>query len=112
MFAAICWVITLILAALAAASTVADLARATSAPQQAAAAAMGIVMVVIPYVFTRAVQELSEASRRRQERERAIVAARFAERQSAPAPQPAATVPAGNPDAVREPIYGRDAKLT
>ncbi len=38
--------------------TLPDLARATGAPQQAAAAAMALAATVIPYVFIRAVEKL------------------------------------------------------
>jgi hypothetical protein len=59
MFAKICWAITLLIACITAFSLFSDLRAATSAPQQAAAAAMAAATIIIPYVFSRAVSELS-----------------------------------------------------
>ncbi len=59
MFLRLCWIVTLIMTALAAWQFVADLSRANGAPQQAAAAAMALALSIIPYVFTRCVEKLS-----------------------------------------------------
>lgn len=59
MFAKICWAITLVIACITAFTLFTDLRAATSAPQQAAAAAMAAATIIIPYVFSRAVTELS-----------------------------------------------------
>lgn len=58
MFSVICWFVTMIVAGFAAFDTVSSLSKATGAPQQAAIAAVGVAIVVIPYVFSRAVQEI------------------------------------------------------
>ena len=54
----ICWGVTAAIAALSFVTFASALGRAESAPQQAAAAAMTLGWVVIPYVFTRALEGL------------------------------------------------------
>lgn len=58
MLVRICWGVTAAIAALSFLTFASDLGRAESAPQQAAAAAMTLGWVVIPYVFTRAMEGL------------------------------------------------------
>ncbi len=58
MFAKLCAVVTLLCACASAITLMDTLARASSAPQQAAGAAMAIAFCVIPYVFTRSVEIL------------------------------------------------------
>lgn len=55
----ICWAVTAF-AAFFAFIDFAQIGRAESAPQQAAIAAMAVATAVIPYVFTRAVEGLTE----------------------------------------------------
>ncbi|MBC7103805.1 MAG: hypothetical protein H5U13_11465 [Parvibaculum sp.] len=55
---AACWIVTIGAACVAAFGLYVGLKEATGAPRQAAAAAVSAAMVVIPYVFTRAVQPL------------------------------------------------------
>jgi hypothetical protein len=57
--AKICYVFALLGAVLGTFDMANGLANATGAPQQAAAAAMGAAYAVIPYVFARAVDELT-----------------------------------------------------
>lgn len=59
-FLKLCWIVTLIATALAAWQLVADLSRANEAPQQAAAAAIALSFAIIPYIFTRCVEKLSD----------------------------------------------------
>ena len=58
-FVGTCWFVTLISACLAAAQMFFGLKDATGAPQQAAIAAIAVASVVIPYVFTRAVEGMA-----------------------------------------------------
>lgn len=58
MLTKVCWGITLLAAALAAVLGFVMARAATSAPQEAAAAAMALAIAVLPYVFTRAVEGL------------------------------------------------------
>jgi hypothetical protein len=53
------WLLCLFASIVAGLFTLWAMHKATSAPQEAAAAAMGCVMVIIPYVFTRAVEGLA-----------------------------------------------------
>ena len=53
-----CWIITLICSALGGILLFDTFLSADSAPQQAAGAAMAVAIVVIPYVFSRAIAEL------------------------------------------------------
>lgn len=57
--ARICYGFTLLGAVIGTLDMVSGLTNATGAPQQAAAAAMGAAYAVIPYVFARAVDELT-----------------------------------------------------
>lgn len=59
MFTKICWGITALASCLAAVGFVSSNAAATSAPQEAAGAAMALAIAVIPYVFTRCVEGMS-----------------------------------------------------
>jgi len=54
----ICWAVTAAFAAFNLLSFASDLNNAESAPQQAAAAAMAMAWVVIPYVLTRSIEGL------------------------------------------------------
>lgn len=54
-----CWIITLICCIIAGLTLVATMTSSNGAPQEAAGAAIACAVVVIPYVFTRAVTELS-----------------------------------------------------
>jgi hypothetical protein len=58
MFVRICWGVTAAIAAFSLMTFSSDLNSATSAPQQAAAAAMTLAWVVIPYVLTRSIEGL------------------------------------------------------
>lgn len=60
---AICWIVTLISACGALVTYIGTVANATSAPQEAAGAAMAVAIVVIPYVFTRAVEGMIKGVR-------------------------------------------------
>jgi hypothetical protein len=55
----IAWVIALLAAGAAAVFGVIDQHNATSAPQQAAGAAIDLLIAVVPYVFARAVEQLA-----------------------------------------------------
>lgn len=55
------WVITVLMACVAAFYAVDTQMRAQSAPQQAAGAAIALCLVIIPYVFTRAVEGVVKA---------------------------------------------------
>lgn len=58
-FAKMCCFVTAAAACLAAIELFSVFASAQSAPQQAAGAAIAAAMVVIPYVFTRAIEGLA-----------------------------------------------------
>jgi hypothetical protein len=58
MLVRICWAGTALVSGFSLLTLASDLSRAESAPQQAAAAAMAVAWVVIPYVFTRSVEGL------------------------------------------------------
>jgi hypothetical protein len=58
MIVRICWGATAGIAAFGLLTFANDLSNAESAPQQAAAAAMAVAWVVMPYVFTRAMEGL------------------------------------------------------
>lgn len=66
------FVITAISACLGAAVVVGGIKDAVSAPQQAAAAAIGIAAAVIPYVFSRCLQIMSDSWALRSKMDRAI----------------------------------------
>lgn len=55
------WVVTLLAACAAGFQLVDTFASATSAPQQAAGAALAVAIAVIPYIFTRCLQSIREA---------------------------------------------------
>jgi hypothetical protein len=57
-----CWVVTIIACILAGIQMFDTLLRAESAPQQAAGAAIAATIVIIPYVFSRAVSEIANNS--------------------------------------------------
>jgi hypothetical protein len=67
------WIVTILCVSIGAATTVDGLSHATSAPQQAAAAAMGITWAVIPYCFTRAVSEIFREIREDKARRASLV---------------------------------------
>lgn len=54
-----CWVITILCCIVAGIILISTSIGSNGAPQQAAGAAIAAALVVIPYVFTRAVSELS-----------------------------------------------------
>lgn len=54
-----CWVVTIICCVIAGIVLMSTAFASDGAPQQAAGAAIAAALVVIPYVFTRAVSELS-----------------------------------------------------
>lgn len=54
-----CWVVTIICCVIAGILLIDTAFASEGAPQQAAGAAIAAALVVIPYVFTRAVSELS-----------------------------------------------------
>lgn len=58
MFTQICWFITILATFAASFQLLFTFTAAQSAPQQAAGAAMAAAMVIVPYVFTRAVEGL------------------------------------------------------
>lgn len=58
MLVRICWGVTAAVAAFSLLTFGSDLGRAESAPQQAAAAAMALAWVVMPYVLTRSIEGL------------------------------------------------------
>ena len=58
-FARICWALTLLSAGTAEYVLFDTMNRATTAPQQAAGAAMAVAAAVIPYVFSRCVERLA-----------------------------------------------------
>ena len=60
----ICWIVTLI-ATLPAAAMLLAAFGATGAPQEAAGAAIACAIVVVPYVFTRAIEGLYLNARER-----------------------------------------------
>ncbi len=53
------WVVTAVAAAFGAFVFVTSTMAANGAPQEAAGAAMAVALAVIPYIFTRCMQELS-----------------------------------------------------
>jgi hypothetical protein len=53
------WVLTLLCALLAGVGIAATALLAQSAPAQAAGAALSLGVAIVPYIFTRAAQELS-----------------------------------------------------
>jgi len=65
-FLVVCWVVTIICAVLGFLTVATGIAEAKGAPQQAAAAAMGVAWAVIPYCFTRAVSAIQREVRDRQ----------------------------------------------
>lgn len=54
------WITTIISSGLGGFVAIEGIANASSAPQQAAAAAMGVAFAVIPYCIARAVSELGK----------------------------------------------------
>jgi hypothetical protein len=62
MLVRICWGATAAVSAFSLLTFASDLSRAESAPQQAAAAAMALAWVVMPYVLTRSIEGLFPAS--------------------------------------------------
>lgn len=58
MMVRICWGATALISAFSLLTFASDLNNAGSAPQQAAAAAMALAWVVMPYVFTRSIEGL------------------------------------------------------
>jgi hypothetical protein len=60
MFLKLCWIVTLVATALSGWQFLSDIVNANGAPQQAAAAASALATSLIPYVFTRCVEKLSE----------------------------------------------------
>jgi hypothetical protein len=54
-----CWIVTILSCVIAGIQLFDTLLRSQSAPQQAAGAGLAIAIAVIPYVFSRAVSELS-----------------------------------------------------
>jgi hypothetical protein len=60
--AAIFWLISMAATACAGLSFILDYGKATSAPQQAAVAAVALVFAGLPYVFARALQGLADLS--------------------------------------------------
>lgn len=56
------WIITIIGSILGALTAFAGVAGANGAPQEAAAAAMGLAFAVIPYCLARAASEISNSS--------------------------------------------------
>lgn len=69
---AFCWVITIISCIIAGMVLLATFTSSNGAPQEAAGAAMAAAIAVIPYVFSRAVTELSES--KAEEQNAAIIA--------------------------------------
>lgn len=55
------WVVTLLASCVAGYQLFETFASATSAPQQAAGAALAIAIAVIPYIFTRCLQSIRES---------------------------------------------------
>lgn len=60
------WACTLVASILAALVLGAVLVSATGAPQQAAGAAVALCVAAIPYIFTRAIEGIGQASWRRE----------------------------------------------
>lgn len=56
------WILTIVGSVLGALEVVVGLAEASSAPQQAAIAAIGVSLAVVPYCFARAIDEISNES--------------------------------------------------
>lgn len=57
------WIITIFATVVACLVLFVTFARSTSAPQEAAGAALAVAIVVIPYVFSRACQAMYDADR-------------------------------------------------
>lgn len=57
------WIITILCSLIGALVAFVGVSEANGAPQEAAAAAMGIAFVVIPYCLARAVSEISSSSK-------------------------------------------------
>jgi hypothetical protein len=62
-FTKICWGITAFATLPAAICLLATFSGSASAPQEAAGAAMACAIVIIPYVFTRAIEGLAQPAR-------------------------------------------------
>lgn len=60
------WICTLLASVLAGLVLVASVVGAKGAPQEAAGAAIALCVAVIPYVFTRAIEGIGQASWRRE----------------------------------------------
>ncbi len=60
----VCWFGTIMGACAGAFFMSSVFGSATSAPQEAAGAAMAVALAVIPYVFTRALSEMADVSQR------------------------------------------------
>jgi hypothetical protein len=60
------WVVTLLAACVSAFVFAAAIVGAKGAPQEAAGAAIALCIVVIPYVFTRAIEGIGTASWRKE----------------------------------------------
>lgn len=56
------WGVTMLMSAIGAIVAFTGMAAANGAPQEAAAAAMGLAIAVIPYCFSRAITEMTAKS--------------------------------------------------
>ena len=65
---AFCWVITIIASILAAFVLIGTVVGSSGAPQEAAGAAISAAIVIIPYVFTKAVEGLTNRAEEQSER--------------------------------------------
>jgi hypothetical protein len=61
-----CWIVTILACIIAGFALIATIFDSSGAPQQAAGAAIAAAVAIIPYVFSRAVTELSESKMEKQ----------------------------------------------
>jgi hypothetical protein len=77
--------VTLVMSILATFTFIVGVAAANGAPQEASASAIALAMVVIPYVFSRCLEKMSQERKNQAERIKAILATKDRVQESAAA---------------------------